>query len=285
MASVGRLISVSTVLFDGYHMEHGLAEMAKAGVRHVEPAYIKGYLDFDETAFSAASATVLSRQLAQNDLRVHGVSAHMNLSDTDALDMLHRRVDFAARLGAKVVIVNSGPLAWATKIIKTVDQALPHLERTGLVLALENPGHGRNDMLGNAQMGRHLVEQIGSPQCRLNYDAGNVFTYSKCSVQPADDLADHFDLVANLHLKDIAVAGGDWQFTALGDGAVDYASFWPLVPQDMPVTLELPLRLERPNGADPVRRQARVPMAELRNALETSLAWCHAQNARQFVDA
>ncbi|HLH49602.1 MAG TPA: hypothetical protein VKV96_09695 [Roseiarcus sp.] len=49
-------ISVSTVIFDGHPIETALDELAVLWVRLVEPAYIHGYMDFDESAFSDGAA-------------------------------------------------------------------------------------------------------------------------------------------------------------------------------------------------------------------------------------
>ncbi len=41
--------AVSTAAFDGHPLEVALDELTLLGVAAVEPAYIKGYVDFDET--------------------------------------------------------------------------------------------------------------------------------------------------------------------------------------------------------------------------------------------
>jgi sugar phosphate isomerase/epimerase len=107
---------------------------------------------------------------------------------------------------------------------------------------------------------------------QLNYDAGNVYTYSGGQLQPASDLgAAGVEGLGYLHLKDIAAAGDDWAFCELGRGDVRYADLLPLLPDDLPVSIELPLHLTRPGRRDPVRREAPLPLATLRSALRGSL--------------
>ncbi len=70
-----RPLAVSTALFDGYPMELALAEIAGAGVAFAEPAFIAGYVDFDETSFSPAAAKHLAAAMAAAGLSAIAVVA------------------------------------------------------------------------------------------------------------------------------------------------------------------------------------------------------------------
>jgi sugar phosphate isomerase/epimerase len=268
-----RIVSVSTALFDGYEMEVAIDEIAHSGARHVEPAYIKGYVDFDETAFEEGRATALGAIVGAAGLSAHAVSAHMDLSMTDAAEALARRIGFAAELGASVLITNAGPMSGRDAIMTAIETVLPRLEDTGIMLALENPGHGTGDLIGSAREGKRLVEAIGSTSVRLNHDAGNVFTYSREHLQPAEDLLAAAYVIGHAHLKDVKASEAGWSFTALGAGDVDLAAYLTALPKEMPLSIELPLRLRRPGRADPVRDSARLDLATIREKLATSLAF------------
>jgi sugar phosphate isomerase/epimerase len=273
-----RIVSISTALFDGYPMETAINEIAASGARHVEPAFIKGYVEFDETAFSAANATMLRKHVRGSGLGVGAVSAHIDLSLPEAAEMLGRRIDFASAIDAPFLITNAGSTLGRDAILKTIESVLPQLEHSGVRLALENPGHGTGDLIGNARSGADLIKEIGSLQVCLNYDAGNVFTYSKERLQPADDLAGVLDAVGHIHLKDVKGTAEGWSFCAIGDGLVEYDALWALLPDDMPVSIELPLRLERPDRADPRRRALPLDLVEIRSALHRSLAAVRRKN-------
>ncbi len=61
----------------------------------------------------------------------------------------------------------------------------------------------------------------------------------------------------------MAAAGPDWIFCDLGAGAVGYGTRLSLAPlRGFDLTLEHPIRLWRPNRADPVRRSA-IPEQEV----------------------
>ncbi len=264
--------AVSTAAFDGHPWEAALDALASLGVRRVEPAFIKGYVEFDEDAFAAAPARRLSRMLSERGLEVQGVSAHMDLSGPEAGAMIARRIDFAVALGASVLITNAGPAAARDAIRARIEAALPRLDEAGLVLALENPGHGAGDLIGRGEEGAALVADMGSPRLRLNVDLGNLLTYAG-GVEPG--LSAALPFAAHAHLKDVGEDGPDWRFVPLGEGLVDWraakAALTRLAP-GLPLALELPLRLRRPGRRDPVRMGEPVPLPTIADALRRSLA-------------
>jgi len=266
-----RTVSVSTALFDGYSMELAVEEIARAGAMHVEPAFIRGYVDFDEDIFTSENASKLRATTETAGLGIKAVSAHLDLSGRDAVDALSRRVAFAASLGASFLITNAGPMRNRADLRRTIDAVLPRLEQADIVLALENPGHGKDDLLGSARSGAGFVREMGSRNVCLNHDAGNVFTYSREATQPAEDVAAAIDAVGHAHLKDIVSSDAGWVFCALGEGAVDYLKYWRLLPPTLPVSIEMPLRLERPLRLDPQRRNTPVDIPTLRVSLQRSL--------------
>lgn len=274
-----RPLSVSTALFDGYPMARAIEEIARSGVGAIEPAFIRGYVDFDESAFLPKPAETLRRLIEVSGLKTQAVSAHMDLSAPDAPEMLKRRVAFAATLGARYLMTNAGPRNGRQAVLRCLDAVLGDCEELGVVLALENPGHGADDLLPDRAAGADLVAAVASPFVRLNYDVGNVFTYSREAVRPEDDLVGEASAIAHAHLKDVASTADGWRFTAIGEGAIDYAAVWRRLPKDCPVGIELPLRLDRTGRRDPVRCSEPLALDSLRAALAASLAYVHALDA------
>lgn len=274
-----RPISVSTALFDGYPVERGFAEIADAGVRFVEPAFIKGYVDFDEETFTERSAAAYASAITAAGLSSFAVSAHHDMGAPGAADATIGRLRFAAGVGARILITNSTRAADVDAFRRNLDEVLPVAEETGVVIALENPGHGSGDLIGSAADGVRLLLSIASPHVRLNYDFGNVLTYSGERIRPETDCEAALSFMAHAHLKDVLSLANAWQFTAIGDGSIDYAAIWSLLAKrapDLPVGLELPLRLTRPERAPPRRAVEPLPLAVLRNALKRSLDFIEA---------
>jgi sugar phosphate isomerase/epimerase len=271
-----RPLSVSTALFDGYPIERAFAEIANAGIAFVEPAFIAGYVDFDEESFGEFAAAALASEMAEAGVSAFAVSAHHDMGAEGARLATARRLRFAARLGATCLITNATTRAQRQNFLRNLDAVLPVCEETGVVLALENPGHGDNSLIASASDGVDLVEEIGSRFVRLNYDFGNVFTYSRERVCPEAEFEAAIPAIVHAHVKDVLATPDGWTFTAIGDGSIDYAAIWrrlaKLAP-DLPVGLELPLRLKRPDRADPLRAPEPLPLATLRQALDRSLAF------------
>lgn len=269
-----RTLSISTALFDGYPMDLAMDEIAACGGTAVEPAFIKGYVEFDESAFADAEARRLSRLAADAGLSVFALSAHLDLGTQGAAEMLRRRIRFAATLGARHVITNAGQAADRDRIFAVIDAVLTDCEAAGVSLALENPGHGSGNLIGDGGDGAALVDEIASPHVRLNYDVGNIFTYSHERLLPERDVEKAIGRISHVHLKDIVTEPCGWRFAAIGEGVVDFRALFRVLPSDMPMAIELPLRLDRPDRADPVRRAARIDLESIRMAIRSSLDFC-----------
>ena len=268
-------LAVSTALFDGYPMPIAFEEIAAAGCHRVEPAFITGYTDFTEASFSEQTARELARQAALAGLSIAAVSAHMDLgaADPEVADKLERRIRFAAACDCQVLITNAGLACDAERIAQSIEALLPLCEDTGVMLALENPGHGTGAAIFDAGSGQSLIARFTHPLVRMNYDAGNVYSYSRGTRQPAADLAESgLEGIGYLHLKDLRAEGEDWDFCAIGAGVLDLASLLAHLPHDLPMSLELPLRLYRPSKGDPVRRAEPLPLHVLRQALGQSIS-------------
>ena len=89
-------------------------------------------------------------------------------------------------------------------------------QAAGLVVALEIHG----DLMATGRCRSALLDRIGHPAVKVNYDTANVEHYG--GVRAEDDLPAIADRVANMHLKDMRGGKGDWDFPAIGEGHVDF---------------------------------------------------------------
>ncbi len=265
-------ISVSTVIFDGHPIETAFEELAALGANLVEPAYIHGYMDFDESAFGDGAARTARQRLASLGLSARAISAHIDLGGPDASAMLARRLRFAGSIGAQIVITNASSRAGLGALMQCLDKALPEAESAGVTIALENPGHGRDALIPDGAAGAALIARIGSKRLRLNYDCANVLTYSEGRVRPEDDFAAALPAMAHVHFKDVRRTSDGWAYAPLGEGeaALDLLA-GKLRGLSIPVGLELPLRLSRRRGGDPERLGPPLVLPTIRAALRSSL--------------
>ena len=270
----GRIVSVSAAAYDGHAPAAMLDSLARCDATHVEPAFIVGYTDpFDEGAFSDASAARWAGWLGASGLGCHAVSSHVDLGRDDAVGVFRGRMDFAARLGAAVINTNAAVRDNETGFFRHVETLARHAESLGLVIGLENPGDGRPNLLDLAADGLGLVERIGAPRVRLNADPGNTASHRPA----ADAIADAIKALpgcAHLHLKDVRRGDDGWCYPAFGDGDLDFAPLWGALRAwpELPVSLEMPIRMRRGPDAQPWRRVSAWPIAEVERCVRASLA-------------
>lgn len=271
-------LAVSTALFEGHDMAVAFDEIARAGLHKAEPAFIAGYSEFNEDTLSESNAKQLTRLAAGSGLTIAAVSAHMDIGRPGDATVRHleRRIRFVSACDCKVLITNAGLAADLDRIQATLEAILPLAEFLGVMIALENPGHGEGAAIHDISSGRSLIARLDHPLVRLNYDVGNVYTYSAATLQPGEDLKRH-DLsgVGYIHLKDIYAMGADWSFCPLGDGLIDLADLFDVIGTRFPISLEIPLHLFRPGRGAPVKAEARLPIDQLREALARSLNSLH----------
>jgi sugar phosphate isomerase/epimerase len=99
-----RIVSVSTMAFDGYSLEVALDELAALGVKYVEPASVdKVFQHLVEEDFCDRRAAWLRAELLGRGLSCLSLSAHMDLTQADSADRFHRRLEFARNIGARCV--------------------------------------------------------------------------------------------------------------------------------------------------------------------------------------
>lgn len=244
----------------------------------MEPAFIEGYMPFDEATFSERGGLTLGQQIRDAGLTLRAMSVHTDLGLDDSADKLQRRMDFAAAAGAQIVITNATTTDRDGIFERTIAAIRHELAAREMILALENPGHGRDALLPTGKRGAEVIEAIGDPRIRMNYDIGNAASYGARQGTAADDLAAALPVVAHLHLKDLQAIAQDWYFCPLGQGDIDYRRCVPLhsLPADLPFAIEHPIRLWRPGRGDPLRRTEVPDEAAVIAAVRASL---------QFVSA
>ena len=282
-----RIISFSGAPYDGYEFPVILESLASCGVTHVEPAFIVGYTGaFDESAFTPAQARQTIAWLQASGLGCYAFSSHIDLGREDAVDVFKGRMDFAAALGAKVINTNAAARAWSDRFFRNIEPIVRHAEQLGLVIGLENPGDGSDNLINTAADGIALLDQLGYPSLRLNYDAANTISHrppgKPGGVIPADDALLAMPYCGHVHIKDAKVTPEGYFFTPLGEGDIDCARIVRAVAKtDINLAVELPLRLHRMANAQPKRREEPVPLAEIEAVVRASLAFVkqHLANA------
>ena len=216
-------VSINTLAYEGYDLTTALREIAKIGAGHVELGYTRGWTEgLTEEYFSQASAVDINRLLSDLGLSSIALSAHIDLTTDVAVDELKRRIDFGKRLGVKIVNTKVGARSGRSQFEKNLEPIADYAASMNMIIGLENPSEGTDQIITSGQTGAKVIEKIASDFIKLNYDFGNAFTYSKGAVDPAIDYKKALPHAGYLHLKDIIKINGGWAFAQIGQGAVNY---------------------------------------------------------------
>jgi len=272
---MSRIISVSSMAFDGHSLETALDELAGLGVHSVEPASVdKVFQHLVEADFCDAQATWLREQMRARGLSCVSLSAHMDLTQPDSVDRFRRRLEFARAIGAGIVNTIAGPTAGLEGFRANIPAIAAQAAELGLTLALENHG----DLVDRGQQIVRFIQGIGNRAVRCNYDTGNAWYYAKGALDPAAELDEVAPVVAHVHLKDPRVKDGLMRWVALGDGVLDLPGVGRLLRNRLPqapVSIELSLR-QRSRDFEPRWRTPEIPsLSEIRDVIRRSLEALH----------
>ena len=269
-----RGISVSLAPYDGIRVEQALDSLASLGVLAVEPAYIVGYTEpFDETAFLPAEARRLRGLLHERGLACHAVSAHIDLGKSDSVTVFRPRMDFARSLGARVINTNASLRSLEGQFRRNIEVLARHGEGIGLSIGLENPGNGEDNLFNTATDGIDLLQSLDLPALGLNFDAANLASH-RPEADSARNALESLPGCIHFHVKDVARRVDGWHFTPIGAGDIDNSTILRALAAypNLPVSLELPLRLRRGRDAQPIRAPEPLPITEIEAAVKASLA-------------
>ncbi len=266
-------IAINTLAFHGYPLDTALEEIAQL-TTDVEPVYISKYdPDLREDYFNESNARRLRQRLGELGLKVTSMGSHLDLGQPDSVAIFQRRMEFARAIGAGMVLTNATDRSRKAAFLRNMERLAADAERLNLVITLENPGDGQDQLLGTGLEGATICEELGSDRVRLNYDFSNVFTYSKGVRRPEEELEVVLPYVSHLHLKNVKSSEGAWPVCSLEAGIIDYQRLLRQFPalSSIPMSIELPIRF----GYDAVfhfgLRQPLPSLASIRKALKDSL--------------
>jgi len=275
------LISINTLIFQGHDLPAIMREIAELGVTSVELAFLKAYApDLTEEFFTEEQGRRLRRLLAEFGLTGPAVSAHMDLGAEDAVEAFRRRMRFAKAIGAGFIISNASCRSRAKTFFANMEQLADLARVLGMVICLENPGDGEEHVIDSARTGAAAIQRIGSEQVRMNYDVGNVFISSRGTLRPEDDLGYAIACSAHYHLKDIRADPAGYFYCDIGGGLIDYRPILKALAAkapDVPIGIEIPLRLKRGRDWVPFLDRAVPDLSEIRRTLKASLDFVTAQ--------
>ena len=270
-------ILISTAAYDGYDLAAIFEEISRVGVDLVEIAFIEGYTaPFTEDYFNDINAAQIKTLLTKSKLKCLSFSSHVDLSRDGIVEVFENRMAFAKRLGANYIVSNAAALQNKSQFMKNIEQLGHTAAELGMVIVLENPGDGKPNVMDSGEPAAHLIKEIGQENVKINYDFGNLLSHCFEKKRPEEDYKFVCDCAAHYHIKDVAFDESGWYFTEIGKGTIDYRRILKelaALPQPVPISLEIPLRIRRAPDASPRRAPLPVDLGEIRYVMEKSVAF------------
>lgn len=163
--------------------------------------------------------------------------------------------------------------------ITRLNEARRRAEKLEMIIGLENPGNGEDNLFNLAVDGLRLLERIDSPFVRLNYDAGHTVSHRPALTDPAGDALLALSGCAHLHRKDVQSRRDGYYFVPIGDGDLDSVTILQSVKARpaLNIAIEVPLRFHRDLTEKPCRNRKPVDLGEIERALRKSLDFVQRQ--------
>jgi L-ribulose-5-phosphate 3-epimerase len=212
----------SSIIFKPYTLEQALRGLAAVGFRNVEIGAVKGFLEhLDPDQLGEAEIERCRQLLAENGLTVVSMSGHAQLHAEEGKRRLTTVLRAGKELGISVLNTFTGDAespAERTAFTENVRLIADEAQDAGIRLCIETD----SNLLPTAEIGIRVLEEIGHPWIRFNYDPGNVVYYT--GAIPEQDIQYALPRLGHVHLKDQRGGKGVADFPPLGEGDVDIAS-------------------------------------------------------------
>jgi len=268
-------ILISTAAYDGYDLATAFREISRVGVDLVEVAFIEGYTDpFTEDYFNDDNAAEITARLAEHNLKCLSFSSHVDLSREGIVEIFKNRMAFAKKLGSKYIVSNAAPLQNKSQFMENIKKLGQTAAGLDMMIVLENPGDGKANVMDSAEPAAVLIAEIGLENVKINYDFGNLLSHCFEKIRPEKDYKYVRDTAVHYHIKDVASDEAGWYFTEIGRGTIDYGKIikeLAALPEPVPLSFEIPLRIRRAPDASPRRASQAVDLKEIRQVMEKSV--------------
>jgi L-ribulose-5-phosphate 3-epimerase len=211
----------STIIFKPYTLEEALRGLAEAGFENVEIGAVKDFLEhLDPDNLTDDVIEETRALLDRHGLRCVSMSGHAPLHEEVGARRLRNVLAAGAELGILALNTFTGDAETDEEVeaFKETARAIAdEAEAAGIGLCLETD----SNLLPTAEVGVGLLDEIGHPWIRINYDPGNVVYYA--GAKPEEDLRHALPRLGHVHIKDKRGGKGVLDFPALGEGDLDVA--------------------------------------------------------------
>ncbi len=163
----------------------------------------------------------------QSELKSHGLTATSLLGRCDVqsetvVEDFQTTLNIANEMDVKVIFVSVHAGETDKNAVYERLRAIgENAEPLGVKVCLET----HPDMAHNGDIALETMKGVNHPNIRINFDTGNVYYYNH-NVDAVTEVKKIVDYVGAVHLKDTNGGYRTWHFPTLGEGVVDYKTFF-----------------------------------------------------------
>lgn len=265
-------VSLGTNLFKGYTLERALELIKEYGFEYAELSSIINFCEhIDPKDINPEYCEQIKQLLDSTGMKCHAVSGHLDPTIEEQCQDLMKKIEFAGRIGAKIVNTNSGPLSRLDVFHKNMPRLIEVAEKWNVIIGLESHG----DIVNTAKDSIHIFKRYDHPLVRLNYDTGNTLFYNPGKVKIEDDIQYGFEYLVHLHLKDISISDNYVAYVPIGQGDVNFPAVFDVLKtfgSPIPCGYEIPVHVKGVLG-NIVPTGTPLPETEIRKAVQDSLGY------------
>ena len=204
--------------------------IAAAGFRQIALYFSPGRLPCELETMTDVDAGAIKQKLSDHGLTALAAGGGSNVLSQDGVDLLIRKLDAAAELGAS--LFDTGSLSTADKDPATVERettafcenmakAGDAAADRGITICLETHG----GLTGTVTSSLELMGRLSHGHVKIGYDPANIVYYEGASpLERLDELVPH---IGHVHAKDQVGGKGAANFPTVGKGEVPYSEIVP----------------------------------------------------------
>lgn len=233
-------IGVVTSTYPNFNADEAMDGISKAGFKYVELASAPNFFEHIIPRPEEAGEKDVKNLLAQCEkygLGLTCIAGHTRLMTEKGVENFKKVLDYAEMAGVYYVTTDTGEVKEEDdkkRFFDDMGELGEYAKSKNVTICLEMHGNWCN----NAKTGVEIVETVGHPNVRLNYDTGNVSLYG--GVRPEKDMKHALPYMAYLHLKENGGGLKEWNFPALGDGNNNFKKIFRFIKgYEGPISVEI----------------------------------------------
>ena len=262
--------SLGTNLCKGYALPEALDIVKESGFEYAELSSIVNMCEHIEPALITPEyAAEVKAMLNNRGMKCHAVSGHVDLTEEGQFRDFLKKIEFAGRIGAKIINTNSGPQKNIDIFYRNMPEIIRLAEKWNVVIGLESHG----DIIHTAKESAPIFKRFNHPLVRFNYDTGNTLFYCEGKINIEEDIRYGFEYLDHVHLKDITIRGNQVEYVPIGDGDVNFKGVFAALKElgrPIPCGLEIPVHVKGVLGAISPQNTP-MPRQEILTAVKRSV--------------